>query len=145
MYEDAIAEIENSISETERRLKYLLQQRKEFEDNYAPPFVAEDVYEHVVEQDPMNFVLKSQDSEKTTPRAYAKLNVKTLKPLLRYFEGKSDTEKKAKLIALLRKAPGLRTYNLKLLDQRLFVFNRGVRNGGYMGPLEDYPDTIATE
>ena len=139
---DDIQELENTILETHRRLQALLQQKKEMQENYQPEIVCDDNFEQFIEQDPQNFVLKSMDNENTPLTIYIRANIKTLKPVIRFFQGKTDGDKKMKLIQLLKKVPGLKTNNIKLLEQRLYVFNRGVRNLGYQGPLEEFPDTV---
>ena len=112
------------------------------EEEREPVFVDCSPYEQLIEQDIVNFIQKSVHSENTPLRYFQRMGVKTLTPVLRFFTGENEMEKKAKFLTLLRKVPALKTMQLKLLEQRLFVFTRGLRSIGYTGPIEMYPDTI---
>ena len=134
--------LEQCIKEAMEKLTRLQDKSKKKDVMDEPDFVDCSPYEQVIEQDVVNFIKKSVQSEGTPLRYFQRLGIKTLAPILRFFNGNDDNEKKAKFLLLLRKVPALKTMQLKLLEQRIYVFTRGLRSIGYTGPIEMYPDTI---
>ena len=129
-------ELSQEIKELRKRISMLESQKYDNPDR-EPDCIKWDLYEQSIGSDPVAFI-KSHFEAISTPLEYIKTRkIKDLRPVLRFFPGGTLTVKKSFFLEFLRKFPGYRTKNLKLLEQRLYITRRWLKENGRSGALED--------
>lgn len=107
-----------------------------------PEFVSSTSYEACIQEDPIEFMKQGSDSFNTSTVLFRNASIQELEGCLRFFNGKSQSSKKRRLLTLLRRAPNIRTSNFKLLEQRLYIIKNWMRENNVTCPLEDLPLTV---
>ena len=128
---DELAELRQRIVKLERPESV----EPEFEPKWDP-------YEECFQKDPINLIKSHFDSEMAPMDKLKKFKVSQLKDCLRFFEGENSTIKKGHLMRFLRRFPGYRTLNLKVLEQRLYVTRKWMKENGYEPKLIELHNLI---
>ena len=141
--EENIDELSTKLTNLQQRLKQLVQKAIEDEDA-EPDCVCWGHYEQNLKIDPVEFIRKNMERDEATMDKVRHYKTKQLLGCLRFFKG-TVGERKAKLIKFLRCASGYRTLNLKLLEQRLYITRKWMKENNIYTPLEDLPDMVRSE
>ena len=89
-----------------------------------PRIVADDPYELLLMCNLLNLDAKIRDTLAANPTTLSRKSTKdeVFSKILNMFRGRTITEKKQELINFLREHPALRTLNLELLMQRIYMW-----------------------
>ena len=147
--EDSIAEDSKSegmilateINELKVRLENLVKKQQEDPD-IEPECVSWNLYEQAIHDDPIAFLKLMEDQKEAKLDYFKRLSPIKLVPCLRFFTGDNIIDKKRKLMKFLRLAPGYRTKNLRLLEQRLYVTRKWMKEHNIQEAMEDIPNLI---
>ena len=137
---DGIEELQTQVANLKKRLDTLVKKTLDDEET-EPPCICWTLYEQQVAQDPLEFMRKHLDKEEATLLKLKDLKLKDLAGCLRFFKGET-CEKKRKFFSFLKRAPGYRTLNLKLLEQRLYITKKWMRENNITKPMEELPELL---
>ena len=133
-----IRELEKQVQLLKQKLKSLVSNKQDDEDS-EPQCIDWSLYEQQIGTDPLEFMKKHYESKKATIEKIRALKLSLMLGCLRFFRGANLSEKKFKLIRFLNRAPGYRTMNMKLLEQRLYITKRWMKENNIDVPMEDLP------
>ena len=115
-----------------------LKHPKELDPDVEPECVKWDLYEQSISDDPIAFMKAHLDSEETRIRKIKDKTLKELQGCLRFFSGERPMIRKARLLDFLRKFPGYRSDNLRLIEQRLYLTRKWMKENNFStDKLED--------
>ena len=129
--------IKDQFENLKMRLDKLLKKTMDDEEK-EPQCVDWSLYEQHIGADPLDFIKKHIDNQETKLEKLKKMKIKDLAGCLRFFKG-NNFERKRKLFQFLRRAKGYKTYNIKLLEQRLFITRRWMKENHIDCPMEELP------
>ena len=138
--EENIDELSTKLTNLQQRLKQLVQKAIEDEDA-EPDCVCWGHYEQNLKIDPVEFIRKNMERDEATMDKVRHYKTKQLLGCLRFFKG-TVGERKAKLMKFLRCASGYRTLNLKLLEQRLYITRKWMKENNITKPMEELPELL---
>ena len=138
--ESTRAKLEGQIKKLEERIA-ALKNAKDGGDR-EPECVQWNLYEEFIEKDPVNFIKTHMDRQLSTIESFKRTKIKELQNVLRFFTGANLMIKKAKLLTFLRRAPGYKTCNLKLLEQRLYLTRKWLKENNFTIAMEEFPTLI---
>ena len=133
-----IHELQEQVSFLKKRLSKLVR-KVEDDDTTEPPCVDWSLYEQQVSNDPMLFMKKYLENKEATMEKIKTVRLRKMVGCLRFFKGENLSEKRCKLLKFLKRAPGYRTLNIKLLEQRLYITRKWMRENNIDMPLEALP------
>ena len=139
---DGIDELTAQVSNLKKRLDKLVKKTLDDEER-EPPCICWSLYEQQIAQDPLEFLRKHMDREEAKAEKFKEFKIKDLAGCLRFFKG-DQRQRKRKLNDFLRHAPGYRTLNLKLLEQRLYLTRKWMRENKIDKPMEELPELLNT-
>ena len=134
--------IKQEIENLQLRLAALIRQQNEVDSEREPDCVSWNPYEQFIGEAPIEFIRLGREAIETTLNYIKNQNLAKLKGCLRFFDGDNLITKKAKLIRFLKRAPTYKTKNLKLLEQRLYITKKWMKENNFQGPFEDLPLSI---
>ena len=134
--------LKREIENLQQRLAALVQKQNVVDSEREPECISWTPYEAFIGDDPIEFMRLGRDAIETTLDWLRKQPLTKLKGCIRFFEGDNLVTKKAKLMKFLKRAPTYKSRNLKLLEQRLFITKKWMKENSIQGPLEDIPLSI---
>ena len=137
---DGIEELTAQVSNLKKRLNSLLKTTLEDEER-EPTCVCWSLYEQHIGQDPLEFMRKHIDKEEATLERLKEYKLKDLAGCLRFFTG-DLRQKKRKFFDFVKRASGYRTLNLKLLEQRLYITKKWMKENNINRPMEELPELL---
>ena len=102
-----------------------------------PECVSWNFYEEAIANDPLSFIRAHMDTEETSIAYIKRRKIPELKGCLRFFPGSNLTEKKGHLLTFVRHFAGYRTKNIRLLEQRLYLTNKWLKEHNIPCKLND--------
>ena len=134
--------LRREIENLQLRLAALVQKQNDVDSEREPECISWNQYEAYIGDDPLDFIRLGKESIETTLDWLKKQPLSKLKGCIRFFDGDNLVSKKTKLMKFLKRAPTYKTKNLKLLEQRLYITKRWMKDNHHDGPLEDLPLSI---
>ena len=101
---------------------------KEYDPETEPECIKWDLYEQSIGNDPVGFIKAHMELIETPLDVLRKKSVKELSNCLRFFTGETLGMKKSKLMDFLRKFPGYRSKNIRLIEQRLYITRKWMKD-----------------
>ena len=135
------SDIEDELMMLRRRIEELTYKHRD-NPSQEPDCVSWSIYEQSIGEDPIAFIKAHMDVEQTPLEFIKRSSLKSLEGCCRFFKGINPSEKKAKLMAFLRRFQGYRTKNLRLLEQRLYVTRKWMKENGFSGNIEELHDIV---
>ena len=137
---DGIDELTAQVSNLKKRLDTLVKMTIEDEER-EPPCICWTLYEQQIGQDPLEFMRKHMDKEEATLERLKEYKLKDLAGCLRFFKG-DIRQKKRKFFEFVKRASGYRTINLKLLEQRLYITKKWMKENNINRSMEELPELL---
>ena len=101
---------------------------KDYDPDTEPECIKWDLYEQSIGNDPVSFIKAHMDIVESPVDTIKRKSVKELTNCLRFFTGNTLGNKKSKFMDFLRKFPGYRTKNIRLLEQRLYITRKWMKD-----------------
>ena len=118
-------ELDKQIEELKRQIDHLT--HGDYDEDAEPECVKWNLYEECIANDPLSFIHAHLEQEDTALNTIKNKRITELKGCLRFFPGANATERKTHFLSFLRHFAGYRTKNLRLLEQRLFLTRRWLK------------------
>ena len=134
--------LKREIVDLQQRLAALVQKQNVVDSEREPECISWTPYESYIGDDPVDFIRLGRDAIETTLDWIKKQPLTKLKGCIRFFDGDNLVTKKAKLMKFLKRAPTYKSKNLKLLEQRLYITKKWMKENAFRGSLEDLPLSI---
>ena len=116
---------------------------KDYDPETEPECIKWDLYEQAIGNDPVSFIKAHMDIVESPVDYLRRKTVKELSGCLRFFTGETQGLKKSAFMDFLRKYPGYRSKNIRLIEQRLYITRKWMKENNFAShKLEDLYDIL---
>ena len=121
------SELEDELMMLRRRIEELTYKHRDT-PSQEPDCISWNLYEQAIGEDPLAFIKAHMDIVESPVDYLRRKTVKELSGCLRFFTGETQGLKKSAFMDFLRKYPGYRSKNIRLIEQRLYITRKWMKD-----------------